>query len=63
MTKSDHLKNSANLIQEFLNIGGKITQCEPAKVKPSIRVGVKWSSIANVGRKKITVARTLNQGV
>jgi hypothetical protein len=63
MTKSDHLKNSANLIQEFLNSGGKITQCEPAKVKPSNRVGVKWSSIANVGRKKITVARTLNQGV
>ncbi len=63
MTKSDHSKNSDSLIQEFLNSGGRITQCEPSKVKPSLRVGAKWSSIANVGRKKITVARSLNQGV
>jgi len=63
MTKTNHREMADKLIQEFLKNGGTITKVPAKPVRVRHIAGLKWASIAHTGRKQITVARMLSQGV
>ena len=63
MTKAEMTKKNAELVKEFLKNGGKIEQVPAKLIKPCRKIGAKYSSIAHVGRKKITVMRQMSMGV
>jgi len=63
MTKANQRAMADQLIQEFLKNGGTITKVPATVVKVRHIAGQKWASIAHTGRKQITMARLMGQGV